>query len=64
MSRHESLIRHPIRATVEEAAHLRELADEGESPATPAIVAGTVILFIAPLAALVMLLVFGIAYLA
>jgi hypothetical protein len=39
---HESFTHHPIYATLEEAGHLREVADGGESPATPAIIAGVV----------------------
>lgn len=60
--RHESVVRHPIRATVHEAAHMREIADEGDSPATPVLLAGVVLGFVAPLAALLILLAFGIAH--
>ncbi len=49
---HESLVHHPIRATEHEAVHLRAVADEGASPTTPAILAGAVLAFIIPLAAL------------
>ena len=61
---HESAVRHPIRATVEEVEHAREVVDEGESPATPAIIAGAVIAFIVPLAALIIFLALGIAHFA
>jgi hypothetical protein len=37
----DGFVRHPIQATVEEAAHLRDVAEEGESPATPVIVVST-----------------------
>jgi hypothetical protein len=63
-TRHESFLRHPIGATVHEADHLREIADEGESPATPVILAGAAIVFVTPLAARVFLLVIGITHLA
>jgi hypothetical protein len=59
---HESLVRHPIRATEHEAEHLRRVAEEGDGPATPAILMGAVLLFIVPLAALVILLDFGVAH--
>ena len=62
--RHESVVRHPIRAAVEEVEHAREVVDEGKSPATPAIIAGAVIAFIVPLAALIIFLALGIAHFA
>ena len=37
----ESRLRHPIRAAEREAEHLREVVEEGESAATPAILIGT-----------------------
>ena len=61
---HESFRRHPIHATEEEAAHLRQVANEGESAATPAIVVGAVLAFILPLAASLMLLGFALYYFA
>jgi hypothetical protein len=61
---HESVVRHPIRVTVEEVEHVRQVVDEGESPATPAIIAGVVIAFVVPLAALIMLLALAIAHFA
>jgi hypothetical protein len=39
--------------------HVREVADEGESPATPAILVGVVLAFIVPIATVLMLLAFG-----
>lgn len=60
--RHETFIRHPIRATVHEAAHLRQIADEGASPATPAILAGVVLAFIVPLVSMLILLDFVIGH--
>jgi hypothetical protein len=45
---HENLVRHPIRATVHEVEHLRDVAAEGNSAATPAIIAAAVIVFITP----------------
>jgi hypothetical protein len=59
---YESLARHPIRATEQEAAHVREVAEEGESPATPAILVGLVLAFIVPLATVLMLLAFGVGH--
>lgn len=63
-AQHERFARHPIHATVEEAEHLREVADAGESPATPAIVAGFVLAFILPLAASLILLAFVVMHFA
>ena len=57
---HESFARHPVRAT-EHGAHVREIVNEGESPATPAILAGVVLGFIVPIATVLMLLAFGVA---
>jgi hypothetical protein len=59
--RHESFVRHPIRATAHEAVHVREIAEQGESPATPAIVAGGVLAVVVPLAAIIIFLALGIA---
>jgi hypothetical protein len=61
---HESFVRHPIRSTVEEAAHVREVVDEGTSPATPALIAGAVLALIIPLTAILIFLDFGIAHFA
>jgi len=62
--RHETFVRHPVHAVEHEAAHLHEIADEGESPATFPIVIGAVLLFVVPLAAALMLLAYGIAHFA
>ena len=59
---HEGFARHPIRATEQEAAHVREVVDEGESPATPAILVGIVLAFIVPIATVLMLLAFGVGH--
>jgi hypothetical protein len=55
----ERFLRHPIRPAREEAAHLIEVADEGESPATLAIVAAAVLAFVVPFAAILIFLIFG-----
>jgi hypothetical protein len=60
---HDCFARHPIRATEQEAAHVREIAEEGESPATPAILVGFVLAFIVPIATVLMLLAFGAGHL-
>ena len=61
---HESFARHPIHATAEEATHLYEVAEEGESPATFVIVAGVVFAFIFPLAASLIVLAFLVSHFA
>jgi hypothetical protein len=63
LPRHGSFARHPIHATAEEAADLLQVAAEGRSPATPAILIGAVLTFVVPLAAIIMVLAFGIAHL-
>lgn len=60
----ESFVHHPIHSVVHEAAHLRQIADEGESPATPAIVAAAVLAFVIPLAATLIFLAFAVAHFA
>ena len=60
-SPHENL-RHPLHAAAQEAAHLREIADEGDSPATFPIIAGVVLAVVIPLAALVIFLAFAISH--
>jgi hypothetical protein len=60
----ENFVHHPLRTAAHEAEHLREVADAGESPKTPAIIAGTVIVFVVPIAATIMLLAFTIAHFA
>jgi hypothetical protein len=62
VQRREVFVHHPIAATVHEASYLREIADEGESAATPAILAGAALAFVITIAALVFLLVYGIAH--
>jgi Pyruvate/2-oxoacid:ferredoxin oxidoreductase gamma subunit len=57
-----SSTRHPIRAITHEAAHLRSIAAKGESPATPAILVGFVLVFIVPIAAFLILLAFGVMH--
>ncbi len=59
----EGGIRHPIRAAEQEVAHLHDEADKGESPKTPAIVAGGVLAFIIPIFVLLLAVVLGVAYL-
>jgi hypothetical protein len=63
VQRHEALVRHPVAATVHEASHLLEVADEGNSEATPAILTGAVFAVVVTIAAIVFLLVYGIAHL-
>jgi hypothetical protein len=58
---HESFARHPVRAAEHEAAHVREIVNEGESPATPATLVGVVFAFIVPTATVLMVLAFGVA---
>jgi hypothetical protein len=59
--RHEGLVRHPVRASEHEMEHLRRIAEAGDSAATPAIIAGAVIVLVVLHAAIVNLLAFGIA---
>ncbi len=54
----------PTCRPIQEAAHLREVADEGESAATPAILAGATLAFVATLATTVFLPVFTVAHFA
>jgi hypothetical protein len=58
----EGFVRHPIRGTVKEAGHVREVVDQGESPATPAIIAGVVLAVVVPLAALLIFMDFAIEH--
>jgi hypothetical protein len=62
-SPHESFVHHPIHATVHEAEHAREIADAGESAATPVILAAAVLAFIVPLAAILIALDFEVPHL-
>lgn len=52
-----------IHASAREAAHLREVFNAGESAATPVIAMGVVLAVVAPLAAILILLDFGVAHL-
>jgi quinohemoprotein ethanol dehydrogenase len=61
---HESHLRHPVRAVEDEVDHLRDVADKGESAATPAIVTGGVIMVLLPIVALLLALGFGAYHLA
>ena len=47
-----------------EVARLREIVDDGESPATPAIVVGAVLAFVVPFAAMLIFLAFVVAHFA
>ena len=60
--RHENFVHHPIHATVHEAAHVREIADEGASPATPLILMAVVLLFVVPLVAILIALDFEVPH--
>jgi hypothetical protein len=62
VTKHDSVVHHPIRATAHEATELLVIAAEGTSTATPAILVGAVLAFIVPLATLLILLAFGIAH--
>ena len=53
---------HPIRAAEDEAARLREVAEKGDSVATPAILVVAVVGFFAPVVALLILVDFGVAH--
>jgi hypothetical protein len=57
----EKRLGHPIHASAREAAHLREIFNAGESAATPATAAGVVLAVVVPLAAILILLDFGVA---
>jgi hypothetical protein len=60
----ERFVRHPICASMKEAEHLRELANDGDSPATPVIVAAVVLAFVIPIVAFFVLLAFVISHFA
>ncbi|HUO70613.1 MAG TPA: hypothetical protein VMU39_07535, partial [Solirubrobacteraceae bacterium] len=57
---HEHHVPHPIRSAEHEVEHLYEVADDGESAATPAIMYGGVLAVVLPLA----LIMFGVVSLA
>lgn len=61
---HASGLRHPIQAAEDEAAHLRDVANRGESASTPAILAGGVLMVLIPLFLLILTIVLTVAYLA
>jgi hypothetical protein len=48
----ESPLAHPIDAVEHEVEHLREVAEEGKSPATPAILTGGVLAVLIPVIAI------------
>jgi len=52
------LLRRPLEAAEREAGHLRDIAEEGESGATPAILIGMWIAVVVPLVAAVIALAF------
>ena len=53
---------HPIYTSAREAAHLREVFNAGESAATPVIAMCVVLAVVGPLAAILILLDFGVAH--
>ena len=50
-------LRHPVEHLTHDVEHAREVADEGESAATPLILIGAMLLVLIPLAALLIWLV-------
>jgi hypothetical protein len=59
----EHAVRHPLRSTEHEIEKLKEIAEAGESAATPAILTATWIAILLPLLAIAVALAFGAAYL-
>ena len=59
----ESPLAHPIEAVEHEVEHLAELADEGESPATPAILGVGLIAVLIPVVAILIVACFLTAWL-
>jgi hypothetical protein len=59
---HESPLRHPIHAAEHEVEHLAEVADEGESPATPLIVIAGISVVVLAIVALLIGLAFLVAH--
>ena len=59
----ESPLAHPIEAVEHEVEHLAELADEGESPATPAILGVGLIAVLIPAVAILIVACFLTAWL-
>jgi cytochrome c5 len=60
---HESHLPHPIQAAEHELEHLQDVAEEGRSPATPAILGGGLILILIPIVAILIGASFLTAYL-
>ena len=58
----KALLATPFGQQSKEAAHVRDVVDEGESPVTPAILVGVVLAFIVPIATVLMLLTFGVGH--
>ena len=56
-------LRHPMRSVEAEARHLHEVEQAGESAETPLVAILGLLLFLLPLAALLMVLAFGAAWL-
>ena len=56
-------VRHPIRSAEHEVEHLEEIAQKGESPATPAILAGGLLAILIPIVAILIGAAFLIPYL-
>jgi glucose dehydrogenase len=63
-SDHENALRHPVREIEHEVEHLYEVADKGESEATPAIVSVGVLIVAGVAVVLILGLALGISYLA
>jgi hypothetical protein len=59
---HESPLRHPIHAAEHEVEHLAEVAEEGESPATPLIVIAGISVVVLAIVALLIGLAFLVAH--
>jgi hypothetical protein len=58
-----TFIQHPVRVVESEVHHLREVERDGQSAETPLIALAAVAAALLPLAALMMVLAFGIAWL-
>jgi len=61
---HERRLRHPLRSAEHDVEHLRDVAEDGESGATPAILTGGVLAVLIPLVAIVIGIVSLATYLA
>lgn len=55
-------VRHPLHAAHDEVAHLIDVAERGESAATPAVIAGGLALFLISLVATVIAIAAAVAY--